>query len=101
FGFILFVTPNVDPRQASGGWFIPPVVAIVIPLALVPLIPTASTSMARFLLVASYAAWGMGFLLFLLVAALLYQRHVYHALPAPALAPSIWIGLGPIGVGGL
>jgi C4-dicarboxylate transporter/malic acid transport protein len=101
FGFVLFVTPDIDQRQASGGWFIPPVVTIVIPLALVPLIPVVGASTARFLFVASYAVWGMGFFLFLLVAALLYQRHVYHALPAPALAPSIWIGLGPIGVGGL
>ena len=87
FGFILFATPNVDPQQASGGWLMPPVVTIVIPLALIPLIPGSGASMSRFLLASSYAAWGMGFLLFLLVAALLYARHVYHPPPAFNLRP--------------
>ena len=43
----------------------------------------------------------MGLLLFVLVASLLYDRLVFHPLPAAPLAPSLWIGLGPIGVGGL
>jgi tellurite resistance protein TehA-like permease len=36
-----------------------------------------------------------------MVASLLYHRLVYHPLPVAPLAPSLWIGLGPIGVGGL
>ncbi len=43
----------------------------------------------------------MGFLLFVLVASLLYDRLVFHSLPAAPLAPALWIGLGPIGVGSL
>ena len=43
----------------------------------------------------------MGILLFVLVASLLYDRMVFHPLPAAPLAPSFWIGLGPIGVGSL
>jgi C4-dicarboxylate transporter/malic acid transport protein len=101
FGYLLFAAPSVEAEQASVAWFIPPVVTIVIPLALVPLVPVATTSMARFLLVASYAAWGMGFFLFLLTAALLYARYVYYPLPKAPLAPAFWIVLGPIGVGGL
>ena len=53
------------------------------------------------LLAAGYAFFGMGLLLFLLVASLLYDRLVFHALPAAPLAPSLWIGLGPVGVGAL
>lgn len=101
FGFVLFAAPSVEAEQASGAWFIPPVVTIVIPLALVPLVPVTTASMARFLLVASYATWGMGFFLFLLTGALLYARYVYYPLPKAPLAPAFWIGLGPIGVGGL
>jgi len=101
FGFVLFAAPSVEAEQASGAWFIPPVVTIVIPLALTPLVPVATASMERFLLVASYAAWGMGFFLFLMTAALLYARYVYYPLPKAPLAPAFWIGLGPIGVGGL
>jgi tellurite resistance protein TehA-like permease len=41
----------------------------------------------------------MGLLLFVLVASLIYDRMVFHPLPAAPLAPSLWIGLGPVGVG--
>lgn len=101
FAYILFVTPGVGVESANGGWFIPPVANIIIPVALMPLIPGVSADIARLLLVAGYATWGMGFLLFLMVASLLYDRLVYHPLPAAPLAPSLWIGLGPIGVGSL
>jgi len=40
----------------------------------------------------------MGLLLFVLVASLIYDRLVFHPLPAAPLAPSLWIGLGPVGV---
>lgn len=99
FAYILFVTPGVE--SANGGWFIPPVANIIIPVVLMPLIPGVSPAIGRLLLVSGYATWGMGFLLFLMVASLLYDRLVYHPLPAAPLAPSLWIGLGPIGVGSL
>ena len=101
FAYILFVTPSVHVENANGGWFIPPVVNIIIPMALLSLLPRADAETARLLLFASYAAWGIGFFLFLMVASLLYDRLVYHPLPAAPHAPSLWIGLGPIGVGGL
>jgi len=101
FAVILFVASSVSAEAANGGWFIPPVVTIIVPLALLPLIPAVDAATARLLLVVGYAAWGIGFFLFVLIAALLYARHVYHALPEPPLAPSLWIGLGPIGVGSL
>jgi len=43
----------------------------------------------------------MGFLLYLLVVVMLHHRLVLHSLPHASLAPSLWIGLGPIGVGAL
>jgi C4-dicarboxylate transporter/malic acid transport protein len=101
FAYILFITPGVSVESANGGWFIPPVVNIIIPMGLLPLLPRADPETARLLLAVSYAAWGMGFFLFLMVASLLYDRLVYHPLPAAPHAPSLWIGLGPIGVGGL
>ena len=99
--YILFVSPSVGVETTNGGWFIPPVVNIIVPMVLIPLIPNVDAGTARLLLVTSYAMWGIGFLLFLMVAFLLYHRLVYHPLPAAPLAPSLWIGLGPIGVGGL
>jgi C4-dicarboxylate transporter/malic acid transport protein len=101
FAYLLFVSPEVGPQTANGGWFIPPVVNIIVPLVLLPLLPSAGPDGAVTILVAGYAFFGMGLLLFLLVASLLYDRLVFHPLPAAPLAPSLWIGLGPVGVGAL
>ena len=101
FAFVLFVGKGLAPEVVNGGWFIPPVVNIVVPLALVPLVPGSSPSTARLLVALSYAFWGMGLLLYVLVMSMLHERLVLHPLPSAALAPSLWIGLGPIGVGSL
>ena len=101
FAYLLFIRSEVVPETVNGGWFIPPVVNIVVPLVLVPLVHGSAPATARFLLLASYGFWGMGFLLYLLIVTMLHQRLVLHALPHAGLAPSLWIGLGPIGVGAL
>lgn len=100
FAYMLFT--GVHPAAAvNGGWFIPPVVTIIIPMALTPLMPHVGAGTARLLLALSYATFGMGFLLFVLTMGLLHDRLVLHPLPPAALAPTVWIGLGPVGVGAL
>ena len=101
FAHTLFLRAELAPEAVNGSWFIPPVVNIVVPLVLVALVPGSSPSTARSLLFLSYGFWGMGFMLYLIVIAMLYQRLVLHPLPQAGLAPSLWIGLGPIGVGSL
>lgn len=98
FGYTLF-TGETPAGSVNGGWFIPPVVTIIIPLVLTPLMPHTDTGTARLLLFASYACFGMGFLLFLLVLGTLHDRLVLHPLPPAQMAPSLWIGLGPVAVG--
>ncbi len=101
FTYVLFSSEGLATDAANGGWFIPPVANIVIPLPLLALLPHVSASSARLLLLAGYAGLGTGLLLFLLVAGTLFGRLVHHPLPPAPLAPSLWIGLGPIGVGTL
>lgn len=101
FAYLLFLRSELVPETVNGGWFIPPVVNIVVPLVLAPLIPGSSPAVARGLLVASYGFWGMGFVLYLLIVTMLHHRLVLHPLPHAGLAPSLWIGLGPLGVGAL
>jgi C4-dicarboxylate transporter/malic acid transport protein len=101
FAALLFTSHGVEPQAVNGGWFIPPVVMIIVPLVLVPLAGHVAATDLGLLLALGYGAWGMGLLLFVLVASLLYDRLVFHPLPAAPLAPSLWIGLGPIGVGSL
>lgn len=101
FAQTLFLRASLAAEAVNGSWFIPPVVNIVVPLVLVPLVPGSSPAVARTLLFLSYGFWGMGFMLYLIIIAMLYQRLVLHPLPHAGLAPSLWIGLGPIGVGSL
>ena len=101
FAYLLFVRSELVPETVNGGWFIPPVVNIVVPLVLVSLVPGSSPATARALLLASYGFFGMGFVLYLLIVTMLHHRLVLHPLPHAGLAPSLWIGLGPIGVGAL
>jgi len=75
------------------------VVTIIVPVVLVPLMGQVGSSAARLLLFTGYAFWGVGFLLFLLVMGLLHDRLVAQSLPPAAMAPSLWIVLGPLGVG--
>lgn len=100
FAYTLF-TGEVAPAAVNGGWFIPPVVTIIIPVALAALVPHAGAGGGRLLLVLGYATYGMGFVLFLLTMGLLFARLVLHPLPPAALAPTVWIALGPVGVGAL
>ena len=101
FAYLLFVRSELVPETVNGGWFIPPVVNIVVPLVLVSLVPESSPATARALLLASYGFFGMGLVLYLLIVTMLHHRLVLHPLPHAGLAPSLWIGLGPIGVGAL
>ena len=101
FAIVLFYSKDTPPTDINGGWFIPPVVTIVVPMVLAPLIPASAPETARALLMISYAFWGMGFLLYILILTILHDRLVLHPLPPARLAPTFWIGLGPIGVGSL
>lgn len=91
-------TGTPPATSVNGGWFIPPVVTVIIAMAVAPLVAQTSPGGARSLLALGYACTGMGFLLFLLVLGQLYDRLVLHPLPPALLAPTLWIGLGPVGV---
>lgn len=97
FGLVLF-TGEVAGPMVNGAWFIPPVVTVIVPMALTPLLPHVGVDVARLLLFVGYACLGLGFVLFLLVLGQLHDRLVLHALPPAQLAPTLWIALGPIGV---
>jgi C4-dicarboxylate transporter/malic acid transport protein len=99
FAYLLFTLEHQDTRVVNGGWFIPPVVTIIVPVVLVPLLRQVGPSAARLLVFTGYAFWGAGFILFLLVLSMLHDRMVVHVMPPAGMAPSLWIVLGPAGVG--
>lgn len=84
----------------NGGWLIPPVMNLIVPLALAPLIPHAGSA-ALLLVIIGFAFYGIGLILFLAMLTLLIARLALRdPLPAP-MAPSLWIPLAPAGVMGL
>ncbi|WP_159809162.1 hypothetical protein [Cellulomonas citrea] len=100
FGYTL-VAGERPAAATNGSWFIPPVVTVIVPMAIAPLLGHVGPQVARLLLFVGYAFLGMGFLLFLLTLGLLHDRLVEHPLPPAPLAPSLWIALGPVGVSAL
>jgi len=97
-----WLSGSASLEHINGGWFIPPVANIVVPAAAAPLISTwGSHGMSEFVSVVAFAFFGIGILLFIMLGALLIGRLIQNGLPEAHLAPTLWIGLGPIGVGSL
>lgn len=95
---VMRVTPGLE--GVNGGWLIPPVMNLLVPLALAPLI-VANPDEAVALLLPGLAFYGIGILLFLAMLPLLIARLALRdPLPA-AMAPSMWIPLAPAGMMGL
>ena len=84
----------------NGGWLIPPVMNLLVPIALAPLI-VANPDAAPLLVLIGFAFYGVGVILFIALLTLLIARMALRdPLPAP-MAPSMWIPLAPAGVIGL
>ena len=97
-GAMLRTTPGLE--GVNGGWLIPPVMNLIVPLALAPVI-AANPGSAPLLVLVGFAFYGVGMILFLAMLTLLIARLALRdPLPAP-MAPSLWIPLAPAGVMGL
>jgi C4-dicarboxylate transporter/malic acid transport protein len=95
---ILRATPGLE--GVNGGWLIPPVMNLLVPVALAPLI-VANPSAAPLLVLVGFAFYGVGLLLFVAMLTLLVARLALRD-PLPAgMAPSLWIPLAPAGIMGL
>lgn len=100
--YMWFTSPSIGMEQTNGGWFMPPVANIVVPAAAAPVIGACGLpDVCYFMCLVAFAFLGIGFFLFLIVGGLLIGRLIYNPLPHAHLAPTLWIGLGPIGVGSL
>lgn len=103
FAFFSHVIGQHDiPAQAiTAGWFVP-----VVPLVLVPSITLRLSSLAGFeppvlAVWLGVSAWGVGFGLFLLLAAIIGGRLLMMEPPSAHALPSWWAWLAPLGAGGL
>lgn len=84
----------------NGGWLIPPVMNLIVPLAIAPVI-AEFPQYAPALTVLGFAFYGIGIILFIAMLTLLIARLALRD-PLPAqMAPSMWIPLAPAGIMGL
>lgn len=91
---------EIGLEAVNGGWLIPPVMNLLVPLALAPLI-VANPQAAAGLVLVGFAFYGIGALLFMAILTLLIARLALRdPLPAP-MAASLWIPLAPAGMIGL
>lgn len=91
---------EVPLEKVNGGWLIPVVMNLLVPVAMVPLIPKFPNQ-APALIAIGFGFLGIGSLLFMAVFTLLIVRiATQRSLPGP-LVPSLWIPLAPAGVFGI
>nr|WP_242652451.1 C4-dicarboxylate ABC transporter [Desulfofarcimen acetoxidans] len=94
-----FINQDVKIENINPAWFMPPVSLIVIPVAGTKLIPFWPISWQQSMLVFNYISWSGGFFLFLILEVICIYRFICCPLLPGKLAPTVWINLGPIGVG--
>ncbi len=97
-GAMLRSAPGLE--GVNGGWLIPPVMNLLVPLALAPLI-AANPDAAPLLLLAGFAFFGIGLVLFLAILTLVIARLALRDPVPAAMAPTMWIPLAPAGMVGL
>lgn len=96
----LTIRSEVGLASVHGGWLIPPLMNLLVPLAIAPL-AFANPGYAAALIIIGVAFLGIGSFLFLAVFTLIFARLVMCS-PAPAAAaPSLWIPLAPAGLLGV
>ncbi|CAB49718.1 TDT family transporter [Pyrococcus abyssi] len=97
--YLMFIEKEINVKNITPAWFIPPVGLIVIPLTGAPLLSHFSGITKEVAYLINYFSWGSGFFLYLALFAIVMYRFILHE-PLPCgIAPAIWINLGPIGAG--
>jgi tellurite resistance protein TehA-like permease len=91
---------EVPLSKVNGGWLVPVVMNLLVPIALVPIIKEFPDQ-APILIAIGFGFLGIGSLLFIAVFTLLIVRIATQgSLPSP-LVPSLWVPLAPAGVFGI
>ena len=98
----LISTDMIGPDPINFAWLMTPVVNIVVPLLgnlLVHAIAPHDPVLAKFINAVDITFYGIGLILFLIISSVVVNRLILHKMPMPAMTPSFWVLLGPVGVG--
>lgn len=89
---------QVAPDAAFGGWLMPVVPPMVSAATGAMLVPHAAAGQFRLaLLLACYAMFGISLFASVVVITQVWGRLVHHKIGPAAMAPTLWILLGPLG----
>jgi tellurite resistance protein TehA-like permease len=96
--FLTFTQHDTKPDSAFGGWLMPIVPPMVSASTGALLLPYTPAGQAReTLLWTCYAMFGLALVASLIVITLIWSRLTQHKVGAPAMVPTLWIVLGPLG----
>jgi len=98
----LVSTEALGPEPINFAWLMMPVVNIVVPLLgnlLVKSLAPLNESAAQIINLIDITFYGIGIILFIIMATIVFNRLIMHRLPPAMAAPTFWVLLGPIGVG--
>ncbi len=96
--FLMMTRHEIGADSAFGGWLmpvVPPMVSAATGALLVPHAPAGQPRLT--LLVACYAMFGISLLASLIIIPQIWSRLVQYKVGAAAMAPTLWIVLGPLG----
>lgn len=94
--FRLFTGNEASMEHMTAAHFIPAVGLVVIPVAGIPLLSGMEGTARELALLVNVAGLGAGFLLYLGLFCLLFQKHLLHP-PFPGkLIPTVWIQMAPL-----
>jgi C4-dicarboxylate transporter/malic acid transport protein len=96
--FLTFTRHVVRPDSAFGGWLmpvVPPMVSASTGALLVPYAPAGQARLA--LLLSCYAMFGLSLLASIVIITLIWYRLAVYKTGDPAMVPTLWIMLGPLG----
>jgi tellurite resistance protein TehA-like permease len=93
--------PNIPAQAITAGWFVPVVPLVLVPSILLRLTALTGREPEAWVIWLGLSAWGVGFGLFLLLAAIIGGRLLMMEPPSVHALPSWWAWLAPLGAGGL
>jgi len=94
--YFLIVNEKMNINFVNGGWLVPPVAALLTPIAGVKLVEFISNlPLAKSILWINYFFFGAGIFVFLLIAVALFSKIFFFERLEPKIFPSFWIILVP------
>jgi len=92
---------NIPAQAITAGWFVPVVPLVLVPSILLRITALSGTPVQSWVVWLGLSAWGVGFGLFMLLAAVIGGRLLMMEPPSVHALPSWWAWLAPLGAGGL